>query len=99
MLYNVFMWFLDEENIGLDPQMMIPCEVISDIGNLRFWGGHFEKWPKIIVSPSFFSGNIGNMIPQGPLNKMVPLIEDRGGGGGGGGSMGTPVSSRTKTVE
>ena len=31
MLYNVFMWFLDQENIGLDPQIMILLEVISDI--------------------------------------------------------------------
>ena len=27
----------------------------------------------------FFSGNIANMIPEGPLNKMVPLTEDHGG--------------------
>ena len=53
-----------------------------DIGNLRFWGGHFEKWPKLVVSPSYFSGNIANMIPESPLNKMVPLTEDHGGGGG-----------------
>ena len=39
----------------------------------------------------FFSGNIGNMIPESPLNKMVPLVEDHGG------SKGTPVSSRTRT--
>ena len=31
MLYNVFIWFLDQENIGLDPQTMILHEVISDI--------------------------------------------------------------------
>ena len=29
----------------------------------------------------FFSGNIVNMIPEGPLNKMVPLTEDHGGWG------------------
>ena len=29
----------------------------------------------------FFSGNIANVIPEGPLNKMVPLMEDHGGGG------------------
>ena len=23
MLYNVFIWFLNQENIGLDPQIMI----------------------------------------------------------------------------
>ena len=37
------------------------------------------------MSPSFFSGNIANMIPEGPLNKMVPLTEDHGGGGRGAG--------------
>ena len=50
------------------------------------------------MSPSFFSGNIANMIAEGPPNKMVPLTEDHGGGGGGGGGGGhggTPVSSRT----
>ena len=31
MLYNVFIWFLDEENIDLDPQIMILREVISEI--------------------------------------------------------------------
>ena len=31
MRYNVFIWFLDQENIGLDPQIMILLEVISEI--------------------------------------------------------------------
>ena len=31
----------------------------------------------------FFPSNIINMIPESPLNKMVPLMEDQGGGGGG----------------
>ena len=31
MLYNVFIWFLDQENIDLDPQIMILREVISEI--------------------------------------------------------------------
>ena len=31
MLYNVFIWFLDQENIGLDSQIMILHEVISEI--------------------------------------------------------------------
>ena len=31
----------------------------------------------------FFSG-IAYMIPEGPLNKMVPLMEDHGWWGGGG---------------
>ena len=29
MLYNVLVWFLDQENIGLDPKIMILLEVIS----------------------------------------------------------------------
>ena len=44
-------------------------------------GGHFEKWPKRAVSPSFVSGNIANIIPGSPLKKMIPLMEDHGGGG------------------
>ena len=36
-------------------------------------------------SQFFSSGNIANMIPEGPLNKMAPLTEVHGGGGGGGG--------------
>ena len=31
MLSNVFIWFLDKENIGLDPQIKIIHEVISEI--------------------------------------------------------------------
>ena len=31
MLYNVFIWFLDQENVGLDPQITILHEVISVI--------------------------------------------------------------------
>ena len=42
------------------------------------------------MSPSFFSGNITNMIPEGSLNKMVPLTEDHGGGGGG--ARGPPLA-------
>ena len=31
MMYNVFIWFLDQQNIGWDPKIMILHEVISDI--------------------------------------------------------------------
>ena len=31
MLRNVFIWFLDQENIGSDPQIMILLDVISEI--------------------------------------------------------------------
>ena len=30
---------------------------------------------EISSESQFFSGNIANMIPEGPLNKMVPLTE------------------------
>ena len=38
---------------------------------------------EISSESQFFSGYIANMIPEGPLSKMVPLTEDHGGGGGG----------------
>ena len=31
MLCNMSIWFLDQENIGLDPQIIILHEVISEI--------------------------------------------------------------------
>ena len=31
MLYDVFIWFLDQENIGLDPKIMILHEAISEL--------------------------------------------------------------------
>ena len=43
-------------------------------------------------SQVFFSGNIANMIPASPLNKMVPLMDDHGE------CMGTPVSSLASAV-
>ena len=45
-------------------------------------GGHFDKWPNRAVSPSFFSGNIANIIPRSPQKKMIPLMEDHGGAWG-----------------
>ena len=38
---------------------------------------------EISSESQFFSGNIANMIPEDPLNKIVPLTEDHGGGGWG----------------
>ena len=62
---------------------MILHEVIFEILEISdFEAAILKKWSKWVVSPSFFSGNIANMIPEGPLNKMVPLTEDHGGGGG-----------------
>ena len=31
MLYNLLIWLLEQENIGLDPQIMILHQVISEI--------------------------------------------------------------------
>ena len=54
-----------------------------DIGDCRFRGGHFEKWPPQVVSPSFFSGNIAILTPIGPLKTTIPPTEDHGGGAWG----------------
>ena len=61
MLYNAFIWFLDQENIGLDPQIMILHEVISEILEILDFeaailkNGRNQSWV-----PVFFSGNIAN---------------------------------------
>ena len=34
MLYNVFIWFLDQENVGLYPQIIIRHEVIYEISEM-----------------------------------------------------------------
>ena len=82
MLHNVFIWFLDKENIGLAPQIMILHEVISKILEMSDFAV-----AEINSESQFFSGNIANMIPESPLKEMVPLMEDHGG------CMRTPVSS------
>ena len=43
MLYNVFIWFLDPENIGLDPQIMILHEAISEILEISDLGAAILK--------------------------------------------------------
>ena len=48
-----------------------------------FDGGHFEKCPKRWGRPNLYGVNISIIDQWGPLNKMIPLIEDPGGGGGG----------------
>ena len=65
---------------------MILCQLELDIlSKLDFYGGNFEKWPKPHMT-HIISGNIANIIPRSPLNKMVPLMEGSvcvcvGGGG------------------
>ena len=49
-----------------------------------FDGGHFEKCLKRWGRPNLYGVNISIIDQWGPLNKMIPLIEDPGGGGGGG---------------
>ena len=34
--------------------LLVTWSNFRDIGNLRFWGGHFSKWPKLVVNLSFF---------------------------------------------
>jgi len=81
MLQNVFIKFLDQENIGIDTKIMtLHPLVFKLLPKQDFEGGHLGKWPKGAFSPSFFSGNIANIIPGRPLNKMIPLMEDHGGG-------------------
>ena len=37
MLFNVLIWFLDQDNIGLDPQIMILHEAISEILEISYF--------------------------------------------------------------
>ena len=74
---------------------MILHELIAGILEISdFEAAILKKWPKlVVVSPSIFSGNIANMIPEGPHNKMVPLSTTHGGSwGGGGGARGPPLT-------
>ena len=45
-----------------------------------FDGGHFEKCPKRWGRPNLYGVNISIIDQWGPLNKIIPLIEDPGGG-------------------
>ena len=56
-------------------------------------GGHFEKWPKRVVSPNFFTGNKWNINQTSLLNKMIPPMMDLGGGGGCMGGYRSPRTS------
>ena len=46
-------------------------------------------------SQFFLSRNIANMIPESPLNKMVPLMDDHMGEGG---AWGHPFTHRLKVL-
>ena len=62
---------------------MILCALELEIlSELDFYDSHFEKWPEPIFRTNFFSGNISNIIPRIPLNKMVQFLDSSGGGGG-----------------
>ena len=47
---------------------------------LRFRGGHFESHPKLRVDPKLSSVNSLILNQEGPLNKMIPLVEVAEGG-------------------
>ena len=52
---DVFIWFLDQENICLDLKINILHEVISEILEISdFEVAILKKWPKLVVSPIFF---------------------------------------------
>ena len=72
---------------------MILCDLELEIlSKLDFHCSNFEKWPKPISRPQFFSGNIVNTIHKSPLIKMVPLLESSGGARGPILAHGLPVS-------
>ena len=59
---------------------MILCKFEQEIlSKLDFRCSNFEKWPKPLSRTNFVSGNIVNIIPRGPMIKMVPLMESSGG--------------------
>ena len=61
---------------------MILCALELEIlSKLDFYDSHFEKWPEPIFRTNFFSGNISNIIPRIPLDKMVQFLDSSGGGG------------------
>ena len=53
MLHNVFIWFFDQENVGLDPQIMILHEVISEISDFEaaiLKNGRNQQWvPDVLI--------------------------------------------------
>ena len=56
MLQNVFIKFLDKENIGIDTKIMILHPLVFKLlAKQDFEGGHLEKWPKGAVSSRFYS--------------------------------------------
>ena len=71
--------------MGLDTKFMFlgwPKAKILAIQFLEdFDGGHFEKCPKRWGRPNLYGVNISIIDQWGPLNKMIPLMEDPGGGG------------------
>ena len=54
MWYDVLIWFLDQENIGLDPQIMILHQVISEILEISDFETAFWKMAEISSESQFF---------------------------------------------
>ena len=79
MLYNVFVWFLNQRNIGLDPQIMILHEVISEILEISdFEAAILKNGRKIVVR-----------VPE----QNGTTHGGSWGVGGGEGEHGAPISS------
>ena len=86
-IYNIPIGFSDLENVGLDTKFVFLCWPKVKIWAIQFSedfdGGHFEKCQKRWGRPNLYGVNISIIDQWGPLNKMIPLMEDPGGGGGG----------------
>ena len=85
-IYNIPIGFSDLENVGLDTKFVFLGWPKVKIWAIQFSedfdGGHFEKCPKRWGRPNLYGVNISIIDQWGPLNKMIPLMEDPGGGGG-----------------
>ena len=84
-IYSIPIGFSDLENVGLDTKFVFLGWPKAKIWAIKFSadfdGGHFEKCPKRWGRPNLYGVNISIIDQWGPLNKMIPLIEDPGGGG------------------
>ena len=84
-IYNIPIGFSDLENVGLDTKFVFRGWPKVKIWAIQFSedfdGGHFEKCTKRWGQPNLYGVNISIIDQWGPLNKIIPLMEDPGGGG------------------
>ena len=82
MLYNVFIWFLDQENIGLDPQIIIVHEVISEILEISDFEATILKNGQISSESQIFLASLIWFL-RVPWTKWYHSWRIMGVGGGG----------------